>query len=132
MFNKCIQSVRQKPVNWFLLVAILVATLVPAHYHLHHDDVAESLSHSHAIDLHLISDEHGSTHHEFDTTSFAAVPDDAVKMKSALTQYLFIAVLLAVIPILRNKVQIRPKNRARGLFQIIPHFTPLLRAPPLH
>jgi hypothetical protein len=131
MIEEVMQSLPRKPVNWFLFLALIIATLLPAHYHLHHDDMAKSFIHSHVIDLHLIADQFGSKHHEFDTTSFTAVPDDAVNMKTPLVQYIIIVVLLFIIPGLHKQLHIYHKYMARGLSRISPHFIPLLRAPPL-
>lgn len=131
MFKKHTRSASHKPLNWFLVLALLMTTVLPVHYHLHHVDIDNSFAHSHSIDLHMVSDGVESEHHGIDTTSFSAIPDDAVKIKTALILIIYIAVLLTIIPVLQKRTHACSEYQASGLLQIIPHFTPLLRAPPL-
>ena len=70
------QLIHRKSISWQLIAVLLLVTLLPAHYHLHHHDSAESTAHAHSIDLHLISDDAGQSHHDEDTSIFDEyVPD---------------------------------------------------------
>lgn len=124
-------TICDKPVNWFLIVAILIATFLPVHYHLHHQDAADSLAHTHVIDLHFLSGEAEKPHHEIGATNFTAVPDDAVKSKSEVTPFIFLAALLIIISVIQILIRTWLEHQKNGPPRIIPHFTPLLRAPPL-
>ena len=120
-----------KSINWILIAAILVATFLPAHYHLHHLSNTDATTHAHVIDLHLVTDTTEQSHHDGDTTSFKAVPDEGVKSSSLFTPFILLALLLIVVPINVIRINVRPEFLNNHLKRTYPHFTPLLRAPPL-
>jgi hypothetical protein len=123
--------VNYKSVNWLLIAAILSATFLPAHYHLHHLDSKDATTHDHVIDLHLLTDAAEQSHHDADTTSFTAVPDEGVKSSSTFTPFILAALLLTVLPIIVISINVRPDFRNNNPKRTYPHFAPLLRAPPL-
>ena len=111
---------------------LLFVTLVPAHYHLHHHDSAELAAHTHSIDLHLISDDMGQSHHDEDTSIFAATPDViAKKDKPDFSVYIPLAILLALTLAHMSQNRIRPDHGDQGLEPHYPYFSPPLRAPPV-
>jgi hypothetical protein len=121
-----------KSTSWLLVLAILLVTLLPAHYHFHHLGSAGMDSHAHVIDLHFATDKTGATHHD-EAGSIAASPDGMVKKSNAAFPLLFaLAIVLTILPILKTRFIVRPVHKNTGLKQSYPHFTPLLRAPPLH
>ena len=122
-----------RTVNWLLILTVLVAVFMPVHYHLHHLDAADSAVHSHVVDLHLLSgDINESSHHEYGATSFSAVPDNAVKIRVDNASFVLLAVLLAIIPVFNKLLSACTGYQVNGRQQKIPHFKPLLRAPPLN
>lgn len=130
-----------KAISWLLIGAVLMVTILPAHYHLHHlynDDmhsVGTSISattHAHVIDLHLLTDTTAQSHHE-DEASIAASPDTMVKkINPVFSPIILLAIVLALLPILTRKIIIQPDIRNSGYKKHYPYFSPLLRAPPLH
>ena len=133
---------KHKPVSWMLIAAILLVTILPAHYHLHHlysDDMHNAdagitpASHAHTMDLHLLTDTAGQSHHEEDVTSIAASPDTVINKSAPLfSPIILLAVILALLPSLSKPVFIQPANRNIGFKKLYLYFSPLLRAPPLH
>ncbi len=122
-----------RSISWLLVAAVLLTTLLPVHYHLHHLYSADSSTHEHAIDLHLITDNVDQSHHDEDTSIFAATPDViAKKAYSETTSLILLAILLVLLPVLNNSIRIRPGYFDLTLKQHYPFFSPPLRAPPAH
>jgi hypothetical protein len=122
----------RKSISWHLIAVLLFVTLLPAHYHLHHHESAELATHAHSIDLHLISDDKGQSHHDEDTSIFAATPDViAKKDKPDFSVYIPLAILLVLILARNNQNRIRPDQSNQRPEPHYPYFSPLLRAPPL-
>jgi len=123
--------IQRKSISWQLIAVLLFVTLLPAHYHLHHHDSAELAAHTHSIDLHLISDNMGQSHHDQDTSIFAATPDViAKKDKPDFSVYIPLAILLVLILVHNNINRIRPDQSNQCLVPYYPYFSPPLRAPP--
>ena len=125
-----------KPISWLLITAILLVAFLPAHYHLHHlnNDVALSsaATHTHVIDLHVLTEKTGQSHHD-DATIIAASPDGVVKKSNPdFSPFILLAIVLLLLPSLNKRLNIQLKNKSTNLKPRYPHFTPLLRAPPLH
>lgn len=121
-----------KSISWLLVLAVLLVTLLPAHYHLHHLYSADTATHGHVIDLHLAIDEMGDSHHD-EAGSIASSPDGIVKKSNAaFPLFIALAIVLAILPILTTRTIIRPVHKNAGLKQSYPYFSPLLRAPPLY
>ena len=122
--------IQRKSISWQLIAVLLFVTLLPAHYHLHHHS-AELAAHTHSIDLHLISDDAGQSHHDEDTSIFAATPDViAKKDKPDFSIYLPLAILLVLILAHNNQNRIRPDQSDQRLEPHYLYFSPPLRAPP--
>ena len=124
--------IQRESISWQLIAVLLFVTLLPAHYHLHHHDSAEPAAHTHSIDLHLISDNMGQSHHDEDTSIFAATPDViAKKGKPELSVYIPLAILLVLLMAGNNPTRLRPEQTDSARTQHHPYFSPPLRAPPL-
>lgn len=122
-----------RSISWLLVTAILFTALLPAHYHLHHLYSTDSTNHGHAIDLHLITDNVDQSHHDEDTSIFAATPDVITKKdNSEITSFVLLAILLVLLPVLNKRIRIRPGYFDLTLKQHYPYFSPPLRAPPAH
>ena len=124
--------INSKPIGWLLVLAVLLITLLPAHYHLHHLYSTATATHAHVIDLHLTIDEVGDSHHD-EAASIASSPDGIVKKSTAaFPLFIALAIVLTILPILKTRTLIHPAHKNTALQQSYPHFTPPLRAPPLH
>ena len=122
---------QRKSISWQLIAVLLFVTILPAHYHLHHHDSAGLAAHAHSIDLHLISDNMAQSHHDEDTSIFAATPDViAKKGNPEFSVYMLLAILLVLILAHRNLAMSLYDQRDEGLIQHYPYFSPPLRAPP--
>ena len=126
-----------KPVSWFLIVTILLITLLPAHYHLHHHykDALHSAAtkHEHVIDLHVLTEITGQSHHNDEVTIIAASPDGIMKKSTPdFSPFILLAMVLVLLPVLNKRINIQISYRSTNIKQSFPHFTPQLRAPPLH
>ena len=132
MFRKLVFSF--KSISWLLVLAILLVTFLPAHYHLHHLYSANTAVHEHVIDLHLALDKAGQPHHGDEMTSIISASPDGVMKKSntAFPLFIVLAMVLVLLPILIKRIKIRLDYRYTGLKKSYPHFSPLLRAPPLY
>ena len=125
--------VNDKAINWLLVVAVLLVTLMPAHYHLSHLFDNHSSDHAHVIDFHLITDKTDQSHHGEDTAVFTATPDGIVKKSNPdFSPFIFLAVLLVLFPIFNNQLRFYQGYGDVNLKQSYHHFSPPLRAPPLH
>jgi len=127
-----------KPISWFLIAAILLVTFLPAHYHLHDSDDdtfgATATRHEHVIDLHVLTEKTGHSHHDDDTATIIATSPDGILKKSNPDFSLFILqlIVLLLLPALSKKINITLNHIRTNLKQRYSHFTPLLRAPPLY
>ena len=130
--------ITHKPISWLLIAAILLVAFLPAHYHLHHlynDDAFSSAAtrHEHVIDLHVLTEKTGQSHHDDDATIIAASPDGILKkINPDFSPFILLAVVLLLLPALNKRINIQLNYRSTNLKQSYPHFTPLLRAPPLY
>jgi len=124
--------ITRKSISWQLIAVLLFITLLPAHYHLHHHDSVELAAHTHSIDLHFIADDAGQSHHDEDTSIFAATPDVIAKKDNPeLSFYIPLVILLVLVLAKNNQSRIRPEQSGPGLIQHYLYFSPPLRAPPL-
>ena len=130
--------IRYKSISWLLIAAILLVAFLPAHYHLHHlynDDAFSSAAtgHAHVIDLHVLTEKTGQSHHDDETTIIAASPDGTVKKSNPeFSPFILLVIVLLSLPVLSKQKNIQLNYRSTDLKLPYPHFTPLLRAPPLH
>jgi len=125
-----------KPISWFLIAAILLVTFLPAHYHLHDSDDdtfgATATRHEHVIDLHVLTEKTGHSHHD-EATIIAASPDGIFKKSNPdFPPFILLIIVLQLLPVLCKQINIPLNYRSTDIKQSYHHFTPLLRAPPLH
>ncbi len=138
MSTNCKMMITYKSICWLLIATILLIAFLPAHYHLHHlysDDTLNpaTASHAHVIDLHVLSEQSGQTHHDDEATIIAASPDGIVKKSNPdFFPFILLAMVLLLLSALYKSINIQLNYRSTGLKQSYPHFSPLLRAPPLH
>ena len=127
----------KKSISWILVATILLVAFLPAHYHLHHlhdDDNFSSAgaAHSHVIDLHVITELSGQSHHD-EAASIAASPDGMMKKSNPdFFPFILLAMVLLLLTVFDKQINIQLNSRSTKLKQRYPHFAPLLRAPPLH
>ncbi len=119
-------------INQLMITVIFLTTLMPAHYHLHHLDSTDATVHEHAFDLHFITASVDQSHHDEDTSIFAATPDVIVKKGSFdIYPYLLLTIILVLLTVFHRAI-IRPDNKNIILKRHCPYFSPPLRAPPRH
>ena len=137
MSADCELVITHKSISWLLIATILLVVFLPAHYHLHHhnDDVLSSATttHTHIIDLHVLTEKAGQSHHHDEATIIAITPDGMVKKSNPeFSPFILLSIVLLLLPALNNRIKLQLNYRSTHLKQSYPHFTPLLRAPPLH
>ena len=121
----------RRSINKLLIALVLLTALSPAHYHLHHLGNDEPASHDHAIDLHFITIDTDPSHHNEDTSIFAATPDVIVK-KSLVPVHTFVLLTIVLVLLARfHRATISTGYGDKTPVQHAPYFTPPLRAPPL-
>jgi hypothetical protein len=131
-------TITYKSICWLLITTILLVAFLPAHYHLHHldnDDMFSSTTavHAHVIDLHILTEQSGQSHHDDEATIIAASPDGIVKKSNPdFFPFILLAMVLLLVSALYKSINIQLNYKSTGLKQSYPHFSPLLRAPPLH
>ncbi len=130
--------ITRKAISWLLIAAILLLVFLPAHYHLHHlynDETFSSATttHAHVIDLHVLTEKTGQSHHHDEATIIAASPDGMMKKSNpGFSPFILLAMVLLLLPVFNRQINIQLISRSTKLKQRYPHFAPLLRAPPLH
>ena len=132
---------KYKSVAWLLMAAILWLTVLPAHYHMHHEvsehhthhEVNEHHAHhENVIDFHTAIEQPDPAHHGEGVQAFAATPDGIIKKASTELPPVFLLVLLLILlPILAYRRFIRLGFTLIGPKQRCLHFSPPLRAPPI-
>lgn len=126
-----------KSVSWLLVAAILLVSVLPAHYHLHHLVGITSADHTHATDLHLSADKPGQSHHNDGTTIINVAPSgllskwDGDSNKPDITPLVILVSFLALFSFFNIKQNSRPYQATTSSKQIFYRFSPPLRAPPL-
>ena len=130
--------ITRKSISWLLIAAILLLVFLPTHYHLHHlynDETFSSATttHAHVIDLHVLTEKTGQSHHHDEATIIAASPDGMMKKSNpGFSPFILLAMVLLLLPVFNRQINIQLISRSTKLKQRYPHFAPLLRAPPLH
>lgn len=129
-----------KSISWLVIAAILLAVFLPSHYHLHHlysHDTAGSVTeshtqaHAHVIDLHVLTEKTGQSHHD-EASSIAASPDGIVKKTSPdLFPFILLVVAFLLLVTLSKHNNSWLNYTSAGIKQRYSHFVPQLRAPPL-
>jgi len=137
MSQNNILRISNQSISWLLIATVLLVTLLPAHYHLHHvyenDEFSSAATlHEHVIDLHVLTEKSGQHHHDDAVTSIEASPDGIVK-KSGSDYFPFILLAISLLLLFSiNRQLVLSCHSARINFkQHYSYLTPLLRAPPL-
>ena len=126
-----LKTIHYRPISWVLVMTLLLAVLMPAHYHLHHLNDIDTAEHDHFLDLHFIADRHGHAHHDDDTSIIAATPDVIVKTdKSLLASFVPLGLVLLLLMTLADKVGLRYWHQDVRLVRQYRYYSPPLRAPP--
>lgn len=118
-------------INWLLIAALLLLTLVPFHYHLHHAalDTLAAYDH-HVIDMHIIGDDHPADHYQ---DSHTLDPASDYVFKSNGVQRLLLAIALTLYVFLPLQAQVFLKRllaQTERLPRVNRRNIPPLRAPP--
>ncbi len=122
----------RRSISLLLIAALLLSTVIPAHYHLHHIHSNDPASHEHIIDLHLVTDTIGQSHHDEDTSVFAATPDVIVKKGHYdAAPFLLMAITLVLLTVF-NRIAARSACSHTRPWRQAAYFSPPLRAPPRH
>lgn len=115
-----------------MIAVILLTTLMPAHYHLHHvHNTSDTVNH-HAIDLHFVTADTDQSHHDEYTSIFAATPDVIVKKGGSDMHLLLLLTLILLSLPMFKRIGIGPCHYIAGFKQHHPYLSPPLRAPPVH
>ena len=121
-----------RSINLLLIATLLLSTVIPAHYHLHHTHSHDPAGHEHTIDLHLVTDNSGQSHHDEDTSFFAATPDVIVKkVHYDAAPFLLMAIILVLTTVF-NRIAARSAGSHTRTRRQADYFSPPLRAPPRH
>ncbi len=119
-----------KTVSWLLLVALLGLMTLPTHMHLHHNEQSSSISHDHAIDLHVIYEQIDQGHHD-EAAVIDTITDFLIKHLNDSPLVAFILVLFVLTAIaVRLIIRHRLVNHIHFRYFYY-QFAPPLRAPPL-
>ncbi|MFV1993076.1 MAG: hypothetical protein ACC635_04160 [Acidiferrobacterales bacterium] len=127
-----------KSISWLLVAAMLLVTVLPAHYHLHHLVSDTSAAHSHATDSHLSTDKLAQSHHNDGAIIINAAPNgllskwDGEINKLDITPLVTLVSFLALFSFLNIKLNSRPNQATAFYKQIFYRLSPPLRAPPLN
>lgn len=126
------QVINCKSISWLLVAAILLITLLPAQYHLHHLFKDNSFTRTQVIDLHLVTDKAGQSHHDKDEKIFATAPTGMVEKDNPTFFPVFLLVaLLILLPLIHYRAVPPPDSGNISLKQFFYYLSPPLRAPPL-
>ncbi len=117
-----------KTISYLLVAVILSLIIFPSHMHLHHEE--SSVSHKHAIDIHISMDQVDKSHHD-DATVIDTISDVLIKKlnDNPLAPFIlltFVLVLAIAMRVSRHHRQNYPVH----FFKCFYHISPPLRAPP--
>jgi hypothetical protein len=119
----------KKAISWFLIAVVLAIVLLPTHMHLQHVDSLPTSSHEHAIDYHVIYDQHDHDHSEvavLDATADYLLKQLDDNPLALFTLFSLILILASLCSLIRY-----PLNTTSSIKDYQYHITPPLRAPPL-
>jgi hypothetical protein len=121
-----------KSISWILITAVLMTVILPAHYHLHHLDSLDAAGHAHSIDLHLLADDRGHSHHHDEASIISATPDAMVKKdKSVFSVFIPLVIFLVLLLTRGHRISSMHGPGDTPLVRLNDYFSPSLRAPPL-
>ena len=115
-----------------LIASLLILTLLPVHYHIHHAASEDSAHHDHVIDYHMTAEQTDPSHDSDDLQGFATTPEGVVKKTNpAFSPFIILVFLLTLLLFFAYQIRIWFDFNIIGLKQNLPHFSPPLRAPPV-
>ena len=119
-----------KSVSWVISLAILIVTLIPVHFHLHHKNDPQLNGHSHVADLHLQNEERIESLCEDDAIIYTkAAPDK--KPNTAFLPLVILSSYTLSLPVYQGEhfdVTAKDNEQLKSSYQ---YFAPPLRAPPV-
>lgn len=124
-------TMKYKSIEWLLIVAILLITLAPAQYHVHHSAGEDPTQHEHVLDLHFVTEKVDQLQHDNDTVFVTEHNLILKKNDSLLTPFLFISLFLVLLPLIHKRIITKQEQENTLLPEIYFHLAPPLRAPPL-
>ena len=139
MYSLRRQIARYRLLNFFIVAAFLLATLLPVHFHLHHPDTPDNIHQIHTINLHTgldstlhsAIDEAQHSDHDENTHIISVTPESLVyKTGLVILALLFFLTPLLLFRQLTNRHNLRPDYTLAFLQQQYHHLYPPLRAPP--
>lgn len=123
---------RYKSISWLLIASILILTLLPAHYHIHHAVSEDLAHHEHVIDFHMMAEQTDPSHDTDDLQGFAATPEGVAKQTNpAFSPFIVLVFLLTLLLFFAYQIRKWLDFDIVGLNKNYPHFSPPLRAPPV-
>ena len=130
-WRNCIKHYRAS--SWLLVAILFVQIVFPLHFHMHHDDKANSQEHVHIIDSHLITDQQEPGHHADENAHTLKTSPDVIAKQSADTSFVIIltvglmSLFSLVLPLL-----VHHWRRAQNFvpYSLYYRLAPPLRAPP--
>lgn len=118
---------------WLLVLAFVSMTLLPYHYHLHHEDhssPADVTTKSHLVELHSALTTADSDHHQ---ESHTVEPASDIRLKSANIHIPLAILVLSLMLLMPPVIRVYSLRLATESHQLILqrwYTSPLLRAPP--
>ncbi len=118
-----------KSVSWAISLAILVVTLIPVHFHLHHKNDPQLNGHSHVADLHLKNEEKIESLCEDDAIVYTKAAPDKQPYRGFLPLVILSSLSLPLPEYTGNLLHLAVPlhNQLKTSYQ---YFSPPLRAPP--
>jgi hypothetical protein len=123
----------KREVSYLLITALLVLTLFPFHFHMHHaDDMAShgSDTYSHTIDVHVYADvsdvEHHGDGHAIEPTTYTTLKISTLQLPLFITAF---AILTLLLPVTQH-VRFRLGSVNCRISRYFRYSNPPLRAPP--
>jgi len=131
---------RSKAVSVMLVIALAFLTILPAHFHFHHVELASVASdgathaHEHTVDLHVYSSGKNSAHpfsHHDDAQILKTSPDGLIKnLDFKFSPFLVFISLLAFAALALNYSLPGPARQILAHVRYSYHRSPPLRGPP--
>ena len=119
--------------SWLLVAVLLVQTVFPIHFHLHHSDNTVPQDHEHVIDSHLLNDSQATEHHVDEDAHALKTSPDVIAKQNTDTGFVFtLAVCLIALFTLVPPLLVHHWRRAQNFVRYSLYYclAPPLRAPP--
>ncbi len=133
MNNWRIYILHYRTSSWLLVAVLLMQTVFPVHFHLHHSDNTSPQEHAHVVDSHLLTDSQASEHHADEDTHPLKTSPDAIAKQNMDTG--FVATLAVSLIVLFSIFLPALTHNWRRTQNLVNHsryykLAPPLRAPP--